>query len=192
MSGLVVRKKVTTLDKIRKYYLQGPDKVTLTPTQDDIRIWVDKAWNLMINYHSNEQAMKVIMTEGNKSRAQAYRYLSIAKSVFGNPLENNKEAKRYLIEEDLMRLQQRAIKAKDGALELKVLSQRIKLGGFDKDKDPKFDPEKLAAQIYIIKPHDSVIAAIDKAKTGGSYDFNMLDSEDIQYKEVKEEEEDED
>jgi hypothetical protein len=62
-NAIVVRKKVTTLDKIRKYYLKGEDSVTLTEKQDEVRVRIYKAWNLLINYHSKEQAMAVIMTE---------------------------------------------------------------------------------------------------------------------------------
>jgi hypothetical protein len=49
--------KVTTLDKIRRYYLKGESSVKLSEKQDEIRIRVLKAWNLMINYLSKEQAM---------------------------------------------------------------------------------------------------------------------------------------
>ena len=189
-NAVIVRKKQTTDDKIRKYYLKGEASVSLSPNQDEIRIKVYKAWNLMINYHSKEQAMSVMVNDGS-SRAQAYRYINSALAIFGDILKNHKEAKRYLIEEDLMRLQQRAIKEKDGMLELKVIAQRIKIGGFDKDSDPNFDPEKLKAQTYILKVHPSVLKAIDARSDGGSLDFNDLDTEDVDYQEVKDEEDEE-
>ena len=189
MGGVVKRNTESTLDKIRKYYLKGEEQARLTPKQEVTRVRVYKAWNLMINYHSREQAVNAMMTEFKCSRPQAYRYVGYALSVFGNPDENFTAAKKYLIEEDLMRLQQRAIKAGNLALELKVIAQRIKIAGFDKDKDPKFDPEKLKAQVYEVKVHESVLEAISKAKQGGSYDFNMLDAEDTPYKDVTEEEE---
>ena len=184
-NAVIVRKKVTTDDKIRKYYLKGEASVSLSPVQDEIRIKVYKAWNLMINYHSKEQAMSVLVNDGS-SRAQAYRYVNSSLAIFGDILKNHKEAKRYLIEEDLMRLQQRAIKDKDGALELKVIAQRIKIGGFDKDTLQNFDPEKLKAQTYILKVHPSVLKTIEAHQDGGSLDFNNLDSEDVDYLDVKE------
>lgn len=189
--GLVTKQKVTTLDKIRKYYLKGPDSVVLTEKQEEVRINVYKAWNLLINYHSREQAMRVMISETGCSRATAYRYVNDAMSVFGNPVENHTEAKRYLIEEDLKRLQQRAIKAGDGALELAVIKQQIKIGNFDKDLDRNFDPEKLKSQTYILKLHPSVIAAMDKMAEGGVFDFNSVDAEDIPFKEVTDEDDDE-
>lgn len=184
-NAVIVRKKVTTDDKIRKYYLKGEGSVSLSPVQDEIRIKVYKAWNLMINYHSKEQAMSVLVNDGS-SRAQAYRYVNSSLAIFGDILKNHKEAKRYLIEEDLMRLQQRAIKDKDGALELKVIAQRIKIGGFDKDTLQNFDPEKLKAQTYVLKVHPSVLKSIEARQDGGSLDFNNLDSEDVDYLDVKE------
>jgi hypothetical protein len=62
-NAVILRKKVTTLDKIRRYYLKGESSVKLSEKQDEIRIRVLKAWNLMINYLSKEQAMAVIMNE---------------------------------------------------------------------------------------------------------------------------------
>lgn len=193
MSGVIAtKKKITTLDKIRKYYLKGEDSVTLSPRQEVIRDRVFKAWNLMINYHSREQAMNVLKNQCPCSRAQAYRYVNDALSVFGNPDQTHKEAKRYLIEEDLMRLQQRAIKAGDGYLELRVIAQRIKIGGFDKDTDAKFNPEKLQAQTYVMKPDAAVLKMVEQHRNGGVLDFNNLNVEDIDFKEVQtEEEEDE-
>lgn len=188
-TGVVTKQTITTLDKIRKYYLKGEHTVTLSPKQNDIRIKIYKAWNLMINYHSREQAMQVIMNDGDGcSRAQAYRYVNDAMSVFGNPLANQKEAKRYIIEEYLVKLMQRAIKDKDGNLELGVIKQMIKIGGFDKDTDPKFNPEKLQAQNYILKVHPAAVAFMEQFKDGGVYDFNNVDTEDIPFKEVEEDE----
>lgn len=190
MAGeLILRKKVTTLDKIRKYYLKGEDKVTLSGNQDKIRIYIYKAWNLLCNYHSEGQAVNVLVNDGC-SRAQAYRYVSDAKSVFGDVIKNHKEAKRFLIEEDLMRLQQRAIKNNDGDLELRVIAQRIKISGINKNDELRFNPEKLQAQTYIIKADPAVIQMIELHKSGGAYDFNMVDSEEIPFQELKEDDDD--
>ena len=184
-NAVIVRKKVTTLDKIRKYYLKGEDSVTLTDKQDEIRIRVLKAWNLMINYLSKEQAMAVIMNEYGCSRAQSYRYVSDAMSVFGNPVANQKEAEKYLIGEDLIRSQQRSIKNKDEAAYLKAMALRIKLGSYDKETLQNFDPEKLKAQTYVLKVHPSVLKSIESRQDGGSLDFNNLDTEDVDYLDVK-------
>lgn len=185
-NAVVVRKKVSTLDKIRRYYLKGEDSVTLTDKQNDIRIRMYKAWNLMINYHSKEQAMSVIVNEYDCSRAQAYRYVSDAMSVFGNPMANQKEAEKYLISEELIRSQQRSIKNGDEAAYLKAMALRIKLGSYDKDIAQSFDPEKLKAQTYVLKIHPTVLANIEKHEDGGSIDFNNVTAEDIDYLEVKE------
>jgi len=190
-NAVIVRKKVTTLDKIRKYYLKGEDSVTLNEKQNEIRIRVYKAWNLLINYHSKEQAMSVIMTEYGCSRAQSYRYVSDSMSVFGNPIANQKEAEKYLMGEELIKSQQRSIKNKDEAAYLKAAALRIKLNGFDKDTLQNFDPEKLKAQTYILKVHPSVLKAIDVRSDGGSLDFNDLDTEDVDYQEVNDEEDEE-
>lgn len=195
--GIVTRDNPSKIDKIRKYYLKGPDSVSLTPKQEDYRINVYKTWNLLIQYHSREQAAQVMMNEAISenekgcSRATAYRLVNDAMSIFGNILQNQHEAKKYIIEEDLKRLQQRAIKAKDGALELNVIKQLIKLGNFDKDVSNIVDPEKLKAQSYVLKLHPSVLAAMQMKTEGGLVDFNMLDAEDIPFKEVTEEEDDE-
>lgn len=188
---MIVRKKVTTQDKIRKYYLKGEDSVTLSEKQHEIRIRVYKSWNLLINYHSKEQAMAVIMNEYGCSRAQSYRYVADAMSIFGNPIANQKEAEKYLIGEDLIKSQQRSIKNKDETAYLKAMALRIKLGNYDKDSTQTFDPEKLKAQTYILKVHPSVLASIESRTEGGSVDFNNLDAEDVDFQEVKEDEDEE-
>jgi hypothetical protein len=188
---VIIRKKVTTLDKIRKYYLKGEESVTLTEKQDDIRIRIYKAWNLLINYHSKEQAMAVIMNEYGCSRAQSYRHVSDAMSVFGNPIANQKEAEKYLIGEDLIKSQQRSIKNKDEAAYLKAMALRIKLGSYDKETLQNFDPEKLKAQTYVLKVHPSVLKAIEANKEGGVIDFNHLDTEDVDFEDVKEDDDEE-
>lgn len=190
-NAVVVRKKVTTQDKIRRYYLKGEGSVTLTEKQDEIRIRVYKAWNLLINYHSKEQAMAVIMNEYGCSRAQSYRHVADAMSIFGNPIANQKEAEKYLISEDLIKSQQRSIKNKDEAAYLKAMALRIKLGNYDKDTTQTFDPDKLKAQTYVLKVHSSVLKSIELRQEGGSVNFNDLDAEDIDYQEVKEDEDEE-
>lgn len=190
-NAVVVRKKVSTLDKIRKYYLKGEDSVTLTEKQDEIRIRMYKAWNLMINYHSKEQAMSVIVNEYGCSRAQAYRYVSDAMSVFGNPMANQKEAEKYLISEELIRSQQRSIKNGDEAAYLKAMALRIKLGSYDKDDAQSFDPEKLKAQTYVLKIHPTVLASIQSRQEGGSVSFNNLNAEEIDFLDVKENDDEE-
>lgn len=193
MSGLAVQKvKETTLDKIRKYYLQGEDKANLTEKQDEVRINVMKIWNLQINYHSDEQAIRTMISECGCSRAQAYRYLTYSKSIFGDPGKNFKEAERHLIREDLMRLQQQAMQAKDGNLQLGVIKLRAKIAQLDKDTDKKFDPEKLKAQTYILKPHPAALAMMEANREGGLFDFNNLDTEDVPFQEVKDEDEEAD
>ncbi len=140
----------------------------------------------MINYLSKEQAMAVIMNEYGCSRAQSYRYVSDSMSVFGNPVANQKEAEKYLLGEELIRSQQRSIKNKDEAAYLKAAALRIKLGGFDKDTLQNFDPEKMKAQTYVLKVHPSVLKTIEANEDGGSIDFNNLDTEDVDFQEVKE------
>lgn len=190
-NAVIVRKKITTQDKIRKYYLKGEDSVTLSEKQNEIRIRIYKAWNLLINYHSKEQAMAVIMNEYGGSRAQAYRYVADAMSIFGNPIVNQKEAEKYLIGEDLIKSQQRSIKNKDEAAYLKAMALRIKLGNYEKDSTQTFDPEKLKAQTYVLKVHPSVLASIEANKDGGVIDFNSLDTEDVDFQEVNENDDEE-
>lgn len=190
-NAVVVRKKVTTLDKIRKYYLKGEDSVSLSEKQNEIRIRVYKAWNLMINYHSKEQAMTVIMNEYSCSRAQAYRNVSDAMSIFGNPIVNQKEAEKYLLNEDLIRSQQRSLKNGDEAAYLRAAALRIKLGTHDKDSTQSFDPEKLKAQTYVLKVHPSVLENIKANQDGGVIDFNNWAAEDISYEEIKGDEDEE-
>jgi hypothetical protein len=68
--------------------------VKLSEKQDEIRIRVLKAWNLMINYLQKNRRC-VIMNEYGCSRAQSYRYVSDAMSVWQS-CGQSKEAEKYL------------------------------------------------------------------------------------------------
>lgn len=193
--GLVTRAKVTTLDKIRKYYLKGENSVVLTPKQDKIRLNVFKAWNLLVNYHTPEQAMQTMMNLADDgegcARATAYRYVSDAMICFGNPALNLKEAKKVLADEFITKAIQRAIKNKDGDLEDRLLGKYIKLHGLDKDAVAVVDPNKLKAQTYVLKLHPSVIAKMEANSNGGVVDFNSHDTEDIDFEDLTEDTSDE-
>lgn len=189
--GVVLQNKVTTLDKIRKYYLKGPDKVVLTQKQEHIRLMILKSWNLLCNYHSENQAMSVLVNDGC-SQAQAYRYLTDCKSIFGDVIKNNKEAKRFLLEEDLIRVQQKAIQKGDLQAELKAIALRYKVSGVaDADDKMKFDQEKFSAQTYIIKTDPKALEIMKSRSNGGAYDFNLDSADDVEYKEVENTNEDE-
>jgi hypothetical protein len=65
------------------------------------------------------------------------------------------------------------------------------LGGFDKDTLQNFDPEKMKAQTYVLKVHPSVLKTIEANEDGGSIDFNNLDTEDVDFQDVKEDDDEE-
>ena len=99
-NAVILLKKETTIDKIRKYYVKGEDSVTLTENKENIHVYLSKARTFMINYHSKQQAVNVLIND-EASRAQSYRYVNDSLFIFGDILKNQKEAKHHLIEEDL-------------------------------------------------------------------------------------------
>lgn len=193
MSGTIIkRNKVPAIEKLRKYYLKGADKVILTEKQEEIRKRIELAWNLLCNYGGNYTAVvDMLMTRTGCSIAQAYRYVNDSESIFGNAIKNNAKAKQFLLEENIKKLYNKAVLNKDLALEHKALSLLNKAYGRNKEDDRDFNPEKFAAQTFIIKTDPAALEIMKGKSIGNAFDFNLLDSDEISYKEVKEDLDDE-
>jgi hypothetical protein len=84
----------------------------------------------------------------------------------------------------LIRSQQRSIKNKDEAAYLKAAALRIKLVVLIKTRFKTLIQRK-KAQTYVLKVHPSVLKTIEANEDGGSIDFNNLDTEDVDFQDVR-------
>ncbi len=146
------------------------DSIELTKEEESMRIRLIKTWNLLVNYHSREQALSVLKKEYNLSDAQAYRTINSAMRLFGNVFKNEKEAHRFLLFEYNQKLLQKAIKERNLEVEDKALSRMERL--LPADSDLAFNPEKLQNNPIEIKIPRELKKMFAKMIANGVVDFN--------------------
>ena len=84
---------------------------------------------------------------------------------------------------------QKAVKAGNGDLAVKALKEYRELFNFDENEN-QIDPNKIQAHEYNIKMPRRIYKMMDKEFAYGVVDFNNLEIEDAEFREVEENEDD--
>ena len=179
----IISKNDTHFEKVLASYLDE-SKVTLSPSEKDMENRWETAFSLLLNFHSREQAVKVLQSTYNCSLATAYRDINKAIALYGDITKSRKEGWRYIIFEYNQKLFQMAIKEKALDQMGKCLDRMIKLADLDKEESP-FNPEKLQAQSYEIVLDKKVEKVLMGMLSKGSVDLNNFEVEDVPHEEVK-------
>lgn len=176
----------THFESILASYLDE-DKVKLSALEEQMKKRWEAAFSLLLNFHSREQAVKVLMQQfGGISLATAYRDINRALSLYGDITKSRKEGWRYIIFEYNQKLFQMATKDKNLESMGKCLDRMIKLAELDKEESP-FNPDKLQAQIYDITLPKSVQSAIMTMIGKGVVDLNTFEAEEVTFEDVTDE-----
>lgn len=140
-----IRSEGTTLDRVKGYMMYGENRVPLTKKEKDILVRWDAAFTLLVNYHSNEQAIPLLMTRYKISRAQAYRDIRAARDLYGDINKTSKEADRIIALEWTIKTFQLAAKQRPPDLENmnRAISNYIKLKALDREDPETFREEDL-------------------------------------------------
>lgn len=175
--------KDTHFENILASYLDEK-KVTLTPLEEDMKQRWMAAFSLLLNFHSREQAVKVLQGQfPDISQATAYRDINRALALFGDVTKSQKEGWRYIIFEYNQKLFQMATKDKNLESMGKCLDRMIKLADLDKE-DSQFNPDKLRAQMYEISLHPAVQKAFMTMINKGVVDLNNFEAQDTPFEDV--------
>lgn len=178
--------KDSTYDKIFAWYIDEANNPLSEAEQAIQKRW-SAIWGLLVNYHSPMQAVAVHMKEFNVSRAQAYRDLKDANSLFGNVRKTDKEGKRQILIEYSMKVLQLALKKGDLLTSKGMIDTMIKLENLESEENQLVDPEKLEASEYkIVLPkviRDSFLEMVSK----GYVDLNGQ-AEDAEFEMISDEE----
>jgi len=169
-------------EKVLASYLS--DDVKLSPFQEEMKSRIKTAFSLLLNWHSREQAVKVMEEQFNISPATAYRDLANALKIYGDINKASKEGMRYIIFEYNQKHLQLALKQKNLPEVGKALDRMIKLAELDKEEN-MVNLEKLANMDITItigkKAEKSIIALNER----GVVDLNNFEAEDIDFTEVE-------
>jgi hypothetical protein len=147
------RKKDTHFDRIYKFYF-SKKLLALTPEEEKMRERWDFGWKMLAGMFTRAQAALALIQKFNVSRAQAYDDVTKSMMLFGDPRHANKEAKRVLAEEWIVKGIKKAWD--DGDLDAyeRMLARYNKINRLEEDTD-----ESMAGLIKKLKPTTIVIVS---------------------------------
>jgi hypothetical protein len=154
----------TRLDRIYYSYTEEEGEIELSDKDKELREQLEAAWSLLVQYHSFEQAVPLLKSRFDVSRATAYRLLNQCTQLFGDVTQVSKQGLRHILYEYSMKVFQLAATQKPP--ELAQMNRAIKnmamLKGLDQNDANAFDSELLEAHTYMLS---LAVKGSDKSKT---------------------------
>lgn len=186
---LIKQKKDSMLLRIKASYLDE-NSVELSEKELEKKKRLTIIWGLRLNNkYSSHQVIQIMMRDHNVSQATAYREYNWSMQIFGDLDATYLAAEKQVLKESLWNAYQKAVKSGDLDLEIKALKEYRSLFNFDESEN-EVDPNKIQAHDYTLSMPRWVYKKLDVMFDGGVLDFNNLDVEDVDFKEVNTEEDD--
>ena len=148
----------TALDRIKAAYLDESAEARLSADERARKEQLEAAHGLLVNYHSLEQAVPLLMGRYGLSRATGYRRCTEAMRLFGDVTRSYKDGIRHILYEFAMKVFQLAAGRKNEFKQpdpdLKAMNTAIKnmamLKGLDKQDSSALTPEVLGSKHYYL------------------------------------------
>lgn len=186
---LIKQKKDSMLLRIKASYLDE-NSVELSEKELEKKKRLTIIWGLRLNNkYSSHQVIQIMMRDHNVSQATAYREYNWSMQIFGDLDATYLAAEKQVLKESLWNAYQKAVKSGDLDLEIKALKEYRSLFNFDESEN-EVDPNKIQAHEYILSMPRWVYKKLDAMFEGGVLDFNNLDVEDVDFRNVNTEEDD--
>jgi hypothetical protein len=150
---------LTTLEALELYYQKGEELVNLSDTQEKIRKRIASLWAILTSGNSPMSAIRKHAKAQNISERWAFQDLNMAKKLYGNLAESNREADKMILIEMGHKIYRMAKKDRDLAAMNKALANLIKLGAFDRDDGG-------APPLNLLQQNNMLIISSDAAKSG--------------------------
>ncbi|WP_418124251.1 hypothetical protein ACNFU2_06495 [Chryseobacterium sp. PTM-20240506] len=181
--------KDSAFQKIKAWYIDETS-VQLTPAEEKKKDRLKHIWALRSdNKYSAKQTIRIIERDHKVSQSTAYRDYSLAMELFGSIEKADAAAEKVIIAEGFHDIYLKALKAGKLEIALKAWTKYESL--FDFQDNTKVDPRKLEASTYNLKLPRGAERILKDMFEGGVVNFNNLKAEDIEWKEITEEDEDE-
>ncbi len=191
-TSLVANSGDTHFENVLAYYLD--DKRTeeqklalLSPFEIELKKRWEAAFQMMLEFRSQEDTVKKLVAVFGVSKATAYRDVKRTEMLFGSFKRFDKEAWRYIQIERKHKYLQIALKDKNMEMVYKFDQAIDKLLGLDKEDSP-INLEKLESNDYemvLSKKQAKLVNQI--LKNGGSVNMNVPDITEIDFEEVNDE-----
>jgi hypothetical protein len=148
----------TALDRIKAAFVTEGAEEKLSPEEKVRKEQLEAAHGLLVNYHSLEQAVPLLMGRYGISKATAYRRCNEAIRLFGDVTRSYKDGIRHILYEFAMKVFQLAAgrknEFKQADPDLKAMNTAIKnmamLKGLDKEDSSALTPEVLGSKHYYL------------------------------------------
>ncbi|HAY3533737.1 hypothetical protein [Elizabethkingia anophelis] len=174
--------KDSTFQRLKSYYTDETS-VELTDKELAKLERLTHIWGLRINNkYSAHQSIQILIRDHKVSRATAYRDYAWSQQLFGEIDGTNIAAERQILKESYWNLYQQEYKRGNFEAAKKALDSYKSLFNFN-DTEQKVDPNKLQAHEYHLHMPRWVYKKMDAIMAEGSFDFNNLDVEDVEFKE---------
>jgi hypothetical protein len=148
----------TPLDRIRASYLKEGGEERLSKSDLALREQLQATHALLTQYHSPQQAVKILQERYGISQPTAYRRLRDTTELFGDVTRTSKEGVRDILYEMSMKVFQLAAgrknEFKQSDPDLKAMNTAIarmsKLKGLDEKDNNALTPDMLARNTYVV------------------------------------------
>lgn len=169
-------RKPTTKDRIFAYYLDN-STVKLTSKEMEVKERWSACFSLLCQYHSPQQAVKVLMEKYGISESSAYRDVRDSMELFGNVTDSDKQAYRHILFEFAMKIFQLAATKTDLAEMNRALITMVKIKGLDKDDPDIPDFALLQSNTYNISLESSQVQLLQNLLKKGVVDLSQIQND---------------
>jgi len=181
--------KDNAFQRIKAWYIDE-ESVQLTPTEEKKKDRLKHIWALRSNNrYSPKDTVKIIERDYKVSQSTAYRDYNLSMELFGSMDQVNVAAEKMIIAEGYWDLYLSAKKNGKDEVALRALEKYEGLHNFDTTQ--KVDPKKLEASNYSLNLPRGAEKILKGMFESGAVNFNNIGAEDIDWKEITEENEDE-
>jgi hypothetical protein len=187
--NMLIKRGDSTFDKILAHYID-PEHFPLSETNTDILNRLNEVFALRLNHFSSQQIVNKWVNEKGISQAQAYIDIRNSEKLFGNVLKADVEGSRVIWLEYTRDFLKRCKQKGDRGNESKALKLMAEYGGFANEDNPEFNAEKFQNMEIHVNVNKEVQSRLLEMLSGGSVDLNSLNVTDIEFEELKPDEED--
>ena len=169
----------TVFDRIYKYYFNKKTNVALTIEEDKIRERWDFAWKMLSNMYTKRQVENAVEQKFNVKKSVAYDDVRNCMMLFGDPRNQNKEAKRALSEEWIIKGIKKAWDDQDLDAYERLIGRYNKLNQIEEASN-----DNIASVLEKLKPHQIIIMANQKDLEQEAEKLRDEITHDIDFKEA--------
>jgi hypothetical protein len=119
----------STFDRIYKYFFNSKTRIELSVEEQRISERWERAWLFLCRHRTRKQVADLLMRQFNVSKSLAFDDVKNAMHLFGEPQEGQKNAKRAIAEDAILKGMDRAWKMGDMKMHEKYTQQYIELNG---------------------------------------------------------------